>query len=160
MTCLLFNTCLQTKTYLRLQNDYLKNKVTIVPAFAFEQQTLRWPFPVCVSLWGSFLRLKVNISHSNENTHQTRKTNHLSAIAVICCVIFYEAEHLHGKIKRAILMRTISALMGNETGSITISIHSGHVNLMLYESEKKKIPAKQNSRRGNQPLDSLFISEI
>ena len=57
-------------------------------------------------------------------------------------------------------MRTISALMGNETGSITISIHSGHVNLMLYESEKKKIPAKQNSRRGNQPLDSLFISEI
>ena len=110
--CLLFNTCLQTKTHLGLQNDYLKNKVTAVSAFAFEQQTLSQPLSACVSLAGASVKLKVNVPHSDENTSERRKTKHLSPIAVICCVTVYESGRLEGKTSRAILMRTKSALSG------------------------------------------------
>lgn len=59
-------------------------------------------------------------------------------------------------------MRTKSALMENEIGNIIISIHSGHVNFSIlircYRRPGKN--NKQNSPRGNQPLDFLSIPEI
>lgn len=92
--CLLFNTCLQTKTHLGLQNDYLKHAVTAVQAFAFEQQTLSQPLSACVSPGGPSVTVKVSVPRSDENTSERRKTKHLSPTAVICRVIVYESGRL------------------------------------------------------------------
>lgn len=62
-------------------------------------------------------------------------------------------------------MKTRLILRENGTGKIIIPIHSGHVNSGISiwcrrRLEAKWMLVKQNSRKGNQSLDLVFISEI
>lgn len=95
----LFNTFIQIKTHLTLQNHYLKNKVTVVPVFTslweadFKTSLSLLIFPFKKHFWGWRLMFPILM----EILVKTRKTLYLSLAAVICCIL-HESKELTRKI--------------------------------------------------------------
>lgn len=88
----LFNTFFQTKTHLMLQNDYLKNKVTVVPVFIClweaDSKTSLYLliYPFKKQFWGWTLMFLILM----EMLVKTWKTSYLSPVAV--CHLLYPAR--------------------------------------------------------------------